>query len=294
MKSFCYSHTGSRANNEDYKGSSDFIFVLCDGVGGLHNGEIASKMVCTSIIEKTALYKQNEITSGLIKNLVNEVQSELNQKAQEQHELMGIGTTFCAVVFTDKELICAHIGDSRIYVIDTITSNYWRTTDHSVSGELIKSGIIKNSKSRKHPMANQLTRAIQANPENALAETEIQLFKNIDSRYLIFLCTDGVNEVLQDEDLIEILCNKSISINERFDKIKEACINKAKDNNSAILIHPETDIKNEGTSKSNEKLWIHLRKNESSLVKSFFEKWMRIFTIKFYLTQNHSITFINN
>lgn len=294
MKSFCYSHTGSRANNEDYTGSSDFIFVLCDGVGGLHNGEIASKMVCTSIIEKITSYKQNEITSGLIKNIVNDVQSELNQQAKEQNELMGIGTTFCAVVFTDKELICAHIGDSRIYVIDTITENYWRTTDHSVSGELIKSGIIKDSKSRKHPMANQLTRAIQANPENVLAETDIQLFKGIDSRYLIFLCTDGVNEVLDDEDLVEILCNKSYSIDERFDKIKETCINKAKDNNSAILIHPETDIKNEEIGKTNEKLWNHIKKNKSFSVKSFFEKWLRIFIIKFHFIYNRNIIFFGN
>lgn len=294
MKSFCYSHTGSRANNEDYTGSSDIIFVLCDGVGGLHNGEIASKMVCTSIIEKITSYKQNEITSGLIKNIVNDVQSELNQQAIEQHELMGIGTTFCAVVFSEKELICAHIGDSRIYVIDTITENYWRTTDHSVSGELIKSGIIKDSKSRKHPMANQLTRAIQANPENVLAETDIQLFKGIDSRYLIFLCTDGVNEVLDDEDLVEILCNKSYSIDERFDKIKETCINKAKDNNSAILIHPETDIKNEEIGKTNEKLWNHIKKNESFSVKSFFEKWLRIFIMKFHFIYNRNIIFFGN
>jgi len=132
MRVFSYSHTGKRSNNEDYIKLTGFAYVLCDGVGGIDNGEVASSFVGESFIKKVAFFKPNEITSSVLKNIITEVQAELNQKAKEQPELKGIGTTFCAAVFTGKGLFCAHIGDSRIYVIETVEEKYWRTKDHSV------------------------------------------------------------------------------------------------------------------------------------------------------------------
>jgi PPM family protein phosphatase len=259
MKAFSYSHTGKRTNNEDYIKLADFAYVLCDGVGGIDNGEIASKMVSESFIRKVAFFKPNEITSSLIRNIVIEVQTEFNQKAKEQPLLNGIGTTFCAAVFTEKGLICAHIGDSRIYVIDTDEEKYWRTTDHSISSELIKSGIIKQSGYRNHPMANQLTRAIQVLPETELAITDIQKFKYVSSKHLIFLCSDGVNEVLEDIDLVTILCSKNLTVEEKFSIIQNNCKQSAKDNNSAILIQPVIECNQTETQQKDENIWMYLK-----------------------------------
>jgi len=264
MRVFSYSDTGKRANNEDYIKLADFAYVLCDGVGGIDNGEVASKKVSESFITKVSLYKSAEISSSLINNIIAEVQTELNQEAKEQPELNGIGTTFCAAVFTEKGLICAHIGDSRIYVIDTLEEKYWKTTDHSVSSELIKSGIIKESGFRKHPLANQLTRAIQALPETDLAITDIQKFKNIDSRHLIFMCSDGVNEVLGDTELVTIFCTKNLTVEEKFSIIQNKCEQRAKDNNSAILIQPVNECNQIETQQKDENTWMYIKGGETT------------------------------
>jgi protein phosphatase len=286
MRVFSYSHTGKRSNNEDYIKFADLAYALCDGVGGIDNGEIASKIVCESFISKAALLKPNEITSSLIRNIIVEVQTELNQKAKEQPVLNGIGTTFCAAVFTDKGLICAHIGDSRIYVIDMVEEKFWRTTDHSVSSELIKSGIIQESGYRKHPMANQLTRAIQALPETDLAITDIQKFKNIDSKHLIFMCSDGVNEVLEDIDLVTILCTKNLTLEEKFSIIQSKCEQSAKDNNSAILIQPEIEYNPFKTQMDEENLWKYLKNKKYDEEKNQKKKWWKILACKTYLKLN--------
>jgi protein phosphatase len=286
MKAFSYSHTGKRTNNEDYIELADFAYVLCDGVGGIDNGEIASKFVSDSFIRKVALFKPSEITSSLIKNIIIEVQTELNQKAKEQPELNGIGTTFCAAVFTEKGLICAHIGDSRIYVIDIVEEKYWRTTDHSVSSELIKSGIIQESGSRNHPMANQLTRAIQALPETELAITDIQKFKNMSSKHLIFMCSDGVAEVLEDRVLVTILCTKNLTSEEKFGIIQNKCKQSAKDNNSAILIQPEIEFNSTKTQTEQGNLWTYLKKKDCNEDNNN-NKWWKIFNINTSFKQNH-------
>lgn len=282
MRIFSYSHTGKRSNNEDNIKLADFAFVLCDGVGGIDNGEVASKMVSESFIKKVTLYKSFEITPLLINNIIAEVQTEFNQKAQEQPVLNGIGTTFCAAVLTDNELICAHIGDSRIYVIDTVEEKYWRTTDHSVSSELIKSGIINESGYRNHPMANQLTRAIQANPDLEPVKSDIQQFKNIDSRYLIFICSDGVNEVFTDFDLVNILYRNDLTLGDRFRQIQNKCSQNARDNNSAILIHPEIELFPHKTKSLQENLWIHIKKDKCDEVINDKKKWWKIFGVNIF------------
>ncbi len=286
MKKLYYSNTGTRPNNEDQISSNDFAFVLCDGVGGIDKGEVASIEVSESFIKKIALYKSNEITSTIVQNLIAEVQTELNQKAKQQPELNGIGTTFCAAVFTENELICAHIGDSRIYVIDTEEEKYWRTTDHSVSGELIKLGIIEESKNRNHPRANQLTRAIQAIPDIEPVKADIRQFNKIDSRHLIFICSDGVNEVFDDEDLVGILSAKQISLEVKFNRIKNKCEQNAQDNNSAILILPEGERDHTVTQKKDDNPWIYLKKNESTDIEIGKRKRQEIFVKKSYLKLN--------
>lgn len=261
MKVFHYSDIGLRSNNEDYICFSDYAFALCDGVGGIDNGEIASKLVCEAFIREARIYHQCEVTITLIENILTKVQSELNQLAIEQPVLNGIGTTFCAAVFTGSGLICAHTGDSRIYVIDTMEKKFWKTTDHTVSSELVQSGMMKKSKSRNLTFTNQLTRAFQAKPETKMTPPDIQKFENISSRHLIFICSDGINEVMDDFELVNILCRKNISPEDRFNHIRDKCMRYANDNNSAILIQPEIEISRVNTHEEFENIWTFLNKN---------------------------------
>ena len=276
MKVFHYSDIGSRTNNEDYISFSDFSFVLCDGVGGIDFGEIASKIVCETFIKEINCYNPGDLTVSLINKVNTKVQIELNKLATERPELNGIGTTFCAVVFSDDKLFCAHAGDSRIYIIDTIEEKYWRATDHSLSNELINSGILKESNSRNHPFTNQLTRAFQANPDSEFTLCDIQQFKNIDSGKLIFICSDGVNEVYSDLDLMNILCSKNLTAENKFSIIQDNCKNYSNDNNSAILIQPETVLNTIETQIENENLWIYLNRNSNQNERNI-KKWWKLF-----------------
>jgi len=135
-------------------------------------------------------------------------------------------------------------------------------------------------------MANQLTRAIQALPETDLAITDIQKFKNIDSKHLIFMCSDGVNEVLEDSDLVTILCTKNLTLEEKFSIIQSKCEQSAKDNNSAILIQPEIEYNPFKTQMEEENLWKYLKNKKYDEGKNKKKKWWKILAGKTYLKLN--------
>lgn len=276
MKIFSYSEVGARNNNEDFIATCNSAYVLCDGVGGIDKGEVASKCVANSIIKKTNAINQVYITCAFVQNIIAEVQYELNQSLHLHPEYYGMGTTLCAVFISDNSTICAHIGDSRIYVIDTEEKKYWRTTDHSVAAELINSGIINENEARNHLSSNQITRAIQAIPGAEISQPDIKTFENLDSRHIIFLCSDGINEALPENELVSILCMEDISSDKKLKLIQTVCKNNSSDNNSALLIEFENEDSTFNSMSYSKTSWTYLtKKNPTKFKRKSLKKEMK-------------------
>ena len=241
MKIVSYSDIGHRENNEDSIAVGEFVFVLCDGVGGAAKGEVASQFVAKAIINKTNGISQSSVTESLVQNLINEVQNELNSYAATHPKCQRMGTTLAAVFVSENNFIVAHIGDSRIYFIDPQNKKYWRSRDHSVVSELINSGLLDEKEVKDHYLKNQITRAIQAIPDVGVVNADITSINKAVAGDLFFLCSDGVNEVLDDSELVSILSNTQMSIQSRLDVIQKKCQYLSSDNNSAILIEVEPE-----------------------------------------------------
>jgi serine/threonine protein phosphatase PrpC len=241
MKIISYSDPGSRKNNEDFTADGDFVFVLCDGVGGIAKGEVASRFAASSVVQKMQGVEQSEISELFIQHLITEVQNELTLYLTDHPDCFGMGTTLCAVFISENEVFVAHIGDSRVYFIKPDERKFWRTTDHSVVAELVHSGILKEKDAKDHYLSNQITRAIQAIPEMELAKSDITSLSNFRIGDLLFLCSDGVNEAIDDVELVQILCNTDLSAQSRLELIQNKCLRLSSDNNSAILLEFENE-----------------------------------------------------
>jgi protein phosphatase len=239
MKIVSFSEIGRRNNNEDYIADGDFVFVLCDGVGGIAKGEVASKFVANSLVKKMEGINQSLISVALVQELIYQVQTELNLYLTNRPDCYGMGTTLCTVFISEKEVIFAHIGDSRIYFVKPKAGKYWRTTDHSMVAELVRSGIISEKDIRNHHLNNQITRAIQAIPEFEVAKPDITSVQKAEEGDLIFLCSDGVLEAFDDESLLDILNDKALSSTAKLELIQLKCHDLSSDNSSAILIEFE-------------------------------------------------------
>tara|TARA_R110002126_G_scaffold281512_2_gene429330 strand:+ start:109 stop:1074 length:966 start_codon:yes stop_codon:yes gene_type:complete len=257
MKTISYSHIGTRQNNEDSLGTITNAFVVCDGMGGHGNGEIASKFVVDEVlhlIEK----KQLKITKETITELLETVQGNLNKKLNTQPELLKMGTTFTGVFFAKESVFIAHIGDSRVYVVRPSEQKIWHTWDHSLVGGLMQSGEITREKGRLHPMSHRISKAITANDKNKTVKAAIVQFNSIKKGDLFFLCSDGVNEAWKEHKLMALLCNTDLTSKEKLKKIETQCAQESRDNNTAILLEIEAANVIDNGRKNDEVGWISL------------------------------------
>ncbi len=241
MKIVSYSDIGARNNNEDSIALGEFVFALCDGVGGISKGEVASRFVASSIIRKMQGVEKSSISAQLVQKIVFEIQDELNKSLTDHPDYHGMGTTLCAVFTSDKEVLLVHIGDSRIYFVKPNEKKYWRTTDHSTVAELVQSGILKEEDAKNHYLSNQITRAIQAIQGIEPSVPDLTTTDNIETGDLIFICSDGVLESFSDKDLLEILIDKNTKLNKKLETIEVKCKKGSSDNNTAIILEFEDE-----------------------------------------------------
>ena len=183
-----------RAVNQDAALLADDLFVVADGMGGHRGGEVASEIAVTVL--------GNEVVEPTIDALVAAVISanrKINNRSRDEAELSGMGTTVTALALINDDegerLGVVNVGDSRTYVVDG-EQLVQLTDDHSLVGEMLRSGQITKDEALDHPQRNILTRALGVDTEIDVDWYEVQLREG--DRFL--LCTDGLfNEVSEDQ-----------------------------------------------------------------------------------------------
>lgn len=121
------------------------LFAVCDGMGGLNAGEIASKFVCKRLKEE----KPNYIFSqDYIKNLLKNIQKDFLKT-----NLFNSGTTIAGVMIKNFNSLVFNAGDSRVYKLNEKEIKLL-THDHSYVQHLIDLGYISEDEARYHPYRN--------------------------------------------------------------------------------------------------------------------------------------------
>jgi protein phosphatase len=238
MKCTSYSHIGKKEVNEDFVVFSNKNFIVCDGVGGEVRGEIASKEIATFVLKELSEIDGN-LTKDQIYDTIINAQEHLNNLITEKEDLEGMATTLAAAFISDQGVYVSHIGDSRVYVVRPSLQTFWHTWDHSLVGGLVKNGDISREDGRKHPMNNQIFKAIKANFKDKVTHPEIQLISDLRKKDILFICSDGISEAFSDVELLELLGDSDKNIQEKLDIIKERCSKDSYDNNTAIICEIE-------------------------------------------------------
>lgn len=227
-----------RGTNEDYRShvklsDSEHLFIIADGMGGHQAGEVASKLG-TSIfirnyrksrregwkIEKSMLYSLAKANSSILK------------KALFDPQKRGMGTTFTALVLSSRRANIIHVGDSRIYLIRNKKIKKI-TTDHTFVEKMLQEGKINAEEAREHPQKNILYMSLGAR-ESYVPE----IISNIEIKYgdIITMCTDGLNNMIKDEEIkkISLSFSPKKSVNELIRLAKK---NGGTDNITIQIIH---------------------------------------------------------
>ena len=245
-KPFALNEIGGRSNNEDNifppKGEAteaQRFFVVCDGMGGHENGEIASSAVCDSFAATLKNFNHENFDKTIFEEALSSAYDALDEKdGSASFSSKKMGTTLAFLHLNNRQALMAHIGDSRIYHIRKDETGkatiLYKSSDHSFVNELLQSGIINEEEAATHPRRNVITRVMQPQFEER-CNADIHITSDVAAGDRFFLCTDGILESVNDTQLCRII-SENTNDEAMIKTIEELCQAHSRDNFSAYLV----------------------------------------------------------
>jgi protein phosphatase len=184
----------------DHNMRNDYMMVIADGMGGHKGGEVASKCAVDHLCS-ARLGFGNELHGSLVKAF-KEANREIYRIAQKDASLSGMGTTCTTLLINGENAYCAHVGDSRAYLIRN-SAIYRMTEDHTVLAESGKNHENKKSPNDSAFESSLLTRALGTFPTIKVDTWNHGLPIQKNDNFV--LCTDGLSDLVHDEEINHII-----------------------------------------------------------------------------------------
>jgi protein phosphatase len=225
-----------REHNEDCvtiikNNSGEYLMAVADGMGGHQAGEIASSMsidyLSKAFLEKELIGDKASAVSFL-RESVEEINKNIFAYTDEFPESKGMGTTLVVALVTNDYLLFGNIGDSSGFVIKE-HKLYKVTKDHTLVNLLVSTGELTEEEAKMHPKKNVLMRALGAN--NPI---EIDIFDVDMGVSSILLCSDGLTNMLADDQIERVLETEELSIEERVVRLIKKSNNRGGTDNISI------------------------------------------------------------
>lgn len=201
MITACRTNKGKiRATNQDSflcaKGAYP-LYAVADGMGGHRGGDVASAMAMDCL---SALDLSQKPDEQAFQTVVQRANALIWERQLRDLSLSGMGTTLTALWEAEGHVLLAHVGDSRAYRFFE-GSLVQISQDHSLVGELLRSGAITKEMARNYPYRNIITRAVGTDA-SLLCDLH-HVDKHVGERWL--LCSDGLTEYATPEQIAQAM-----------------------------------------------------------------------------------------
>lgn len=207
------------------------FFIVCDGVGGCEHGELASQTVTTRMAEiLDNVDWEQEFTAEHFAEALAITCRTLDQVAAG----VDTATTLTMLCTHSKGCLMAHIGDSRIYQLRPGKGIVYRSEDHSLVNDMVRSGKITAQEALTHPDRNIITRCLQPMGGRTHDRATVRMTNDVRKGDLFLLCSDGVTDEVDDVALCELLLAED-TCEAKANRLAALC-DDADDNATAILI----------------------------------------------------------
>jgi serine/threonine protein phosphatase PrpC len=189
------SDTGrQRTANEDALYARPPLFAVADGMGGAQAGEIASKLAASAV---------RSSDRGRLEDLIQEANRRVHQRSVEDATASGMGTTLTVAEIVGERVTIGHVGDSRAYLVRDGRLEQL-TEDHSLVGELVRSGKLTPEEAESHPQRSVITRALGTDPD-----VDVDTFAvEPQPGDLFLLCSDGLTTMVDDRTIERLVEEK--------------------------------------------------------------------------------------
>jgi protein phosphatase len=235
---------GNRDNQEDYiypahgkATASDCLFIVCDGMGGHENGEVASQTFAEALADYFRAHATCDtvLQDSVIAAALDHAYTKLDAADNGSYKKMG--TTLTLLYFHRGGVTAAHIGDSRIYHLRPGKKLLYVSRDHSLVFDLYQSGEISYGEMKTSMQKNVITRAVQPGEDNRVKPDIIHITDVKPGDYF-FMCSDGMVERMDDDDILNLFSGHGDDEKKMKKLISATASNQ--DNHSAYIIHVES------------------------------------------------------
>jgi protein phosphatase len=199
-RSAVVSDTGRRRRrNEDQYVCVPPLFAVADGMGGAQAGEVASGLAAAVLNEAAG----DERGEERVASLIQEANRRVFQRSSEDASTSGMGTTMTVALVDGDTIAFGHVGDSRAYRVRGGALEQL-TDDHSLVGELLRSGRLSPEEAESHPQRSVITRALGTEPDVDVDTFTIEAEPG--DVYLI--CSDGLTDMVSPRAIQALLVER--------------------------------------------------------------------------------------
>jgi protein phosphatase len=227
------------------------VYLVADGMGGHAAGEVASRLAADEIFRAFGGrtdstqetwpdhwdMKRSATTNLLVDSILSGHERVTNAVSRDQN-LKGMGTTVVVAVHpaASRNLVVCHVGDSRAYRLRRGKLEIL-TEDHSWVHEQVAAGFLTEEAARTHPLKNVVTQALggSAEPKVDFLETELM---NGD---LYLLCSDGLNSMLTDDEIADLL-GQGGTLDEQAQRLIDAANDRGGNDNVTVVLLEASQI----------------------------------------------------
>ncbi len=214
--------------------------VLCDGMGGMNGGEIASGICVRTVSESFASLKTKEEADvpGFYRDVISSADYEVSSLTDGDGNPLGAGTTFTSCIIQNGCLYFASVGDSHIYVIrdNDIKLVVREHNYHTELLEMVKNGEITLEEAESDKRKEALTSFIGIGGVSLMDVSEIPV--QLIPGDVVMLCSDGLYRVLSDQEILGVVREYDMNMNGAAKALTDFAMmknNKFQDNTSVVL-----------------------------------------------------------
>ncbi len=211
------------ANAELTLGDKGTLLVVCDGMGGMNAGEVASAIAVKTVKEAFAAERiSKEALANPEKFIVQAIQAAdaaIKEEGKRNPDTEGMGSTIVLAWLLRGKAYIGWCGDSRAYRYNAVSGLERLSHDHSYVQELVDAGSITEELAFFHPNNNIITRSL-GDPRGA-AQPDTKVF-DIQQGDLYLLCSDGLCGCLQDAQIQSVIEQHHATVAECRDALWQA------------------------------------------------------------------------
>ena len=237
MKSCYMTDSGKvRSHNEDSvtilkNASNEYLLIVADGMGGHRKGEVASSLAVSRLGKRfndtPSVGSKLDAVNWLNDN-INEINAEILEYGENNIDSKGLGTTVVVALLTNYYLIFGNIGESAGYVIKN-KKLHKVTKAHTLVNLLVEAGNLTEEEAKTHPKKNILMKALGVSEK-----AELDIFDVDMESEAILLCSDGLTNMLSDDQIEKVLINDELDEQEKVEKLIRKCNARGGNDNISI------------------------------------------------------------